>query len=81
MQQSRHDLDFLHRDGDADSDDGFQFAQLLKRAVIVAGAIADRYGPGKVLVAGLIVLSLGTALTPFMTSGFGLIVALGVSPR
>src|SRR5438477_3371339 len=44
----------------------------------VAGAVADRYGPGKVLVAGLIVLSLGTALTPFMTSGFGLIVALGV---
>jgi len=44
----------------------------------VAGAIADRYGPGKVLVAGLIVLSIGTALTPLMTSGFGLIVALGV---
>src|SRR3979411_1065253 len=36
----------------------------------VAGAVADRYGPGKVLVAGLIVLSLGMALTPFMTSGF-----------
>src|ERR1700681_1100308 len=44
----------------------------------VAGAVADRYGPGKVLVAGLVVLSTGTALTPFMTSGFGLIVALGV---
>ena len=44
----------------------------------VAGAVADRYGPGKVLVAGLVVLSLGTALTPFMTSGFGLIVSLGV---
>src|SRR5205809_2867471 len=44
----------------------------------VAGAIADRYGPGKVLVAGLVVLAIGTALTPFMTSGFGLIVALGV---
>src|SRR6267378_6358430 len=44
----------------------------------VAGAVADRYGPGKVLVAGLIVLAFGTALTPFMTSGFGLIVALGV---
>src|SRR5258708_35336526 len=44
----------------------------------VAGAVADRYGPGKVLVAGLVVLALGTALTPFMTSGFGLIVALGV---
>lgn len=44
----------------------------------VAGAVADRYGPGKVLVAGLVVLSIGTALTPFMTSGFGLIVTLGV---
>ncbi len=44
----------------------------------VAGAVADRYGPGRVLVAGLIVLAFGTALTPFMTSGFGLIVALGV---
>src|SRR5229473_7040657 len=44
----------------------------------VAGAVADRYGPGKVLVTGLIVLSLGTALTPFMTSGFGLVISLGV---
>src|SRR5207249_4712329 len=44
----------------------------------VAGAVADRYGPGKVIVAGLVVLSIGTALTPFMTSGFGLVVALGV---
>ena len=44
----------------------------------VAGAVADRYGPGKVLVAGMIVLSLGMALTPFMTSGFGLVIALGV---
>src|SRR5258708_15030394 len=44
----------------------------------VAGAIADRYGPGRVLVAGLFVLALGTALTPFMTSGFGLIAPPGV---
>jgi MFS family permease len=44
----------------------------------VAGAVADRYGPGKVLIAGLIVLSIGTAMTPFMTSGFGLIVSLGL---
>src|SRR6476469_9494123 len=44
----------------------------------VAGAVADRYGPGKVLLAGLIILSIGTALTPFMTSGFGLIVSLGL---
>jgi MFS family permease len=44
----------------------------------IAGAVADRYGPGRVLVVGLIVLSIGTALTPFMSSGFGLMVSLGV---
>src|SRR5208282_4508909 len=44
----------------------------------IAGAIADRYGPARVLVAGLLVLSIGMALTPFMTSGLGLIVSLGI---
>jgi MFS family permease len=44
----------------------------------VAGAVADRYGPAKILVAGLVVLAIGMALTPFMASGFGLIVSLGV---
>ncbi|HUP96104.1 MAG TPA: MFS transporter [Burkholderiales bacterium] len=44
----------------------------------VAGAVADRYGPSKVLMAGLIVLAIGTAMTPFMTSGFGLIISLGL---
>ena len=44
----------------------------------VAGAIADRYGPMKVLAAGLVILALGTALTPLVTSGFGLIVSLGL---
>jgi MFS family permease len=44
----------------------------------IAGAVADRYGPGRVIVAGLFVLAIGTALTPFMTSQFGLIVSLGV---
>jgi len=44
----------------------------------VAGAIADRYGPAKVLIAGLVVLSFGTAITPFMTSTFGLVVSLGL---
>jgi predicted MFS family arabinose efflux permease len=44
----------------------------------VAGAVADRHGPAKVLIAGLIVLSNGTAMTPFMTSAFGLIVSLGL---
>jgi MFS family permease len=44
----------------------------------VAGAVADRYGPTKILIAGLLVLAIGMALTPFMASGFGLIVSLGV---
>jgi len=41
VRQGRHGLDFLHRGGDADSRDGFHFAQLLKRAVIMPGAVAD----------------------------------------
>lgn len=44
----------------------------------VAGAMADRYGPLRVLVAGLLVLAAGTAMTPFMTSTFGLVVSLGL---
>lgn len=44
----------------------------------IAGAVADRYGPGRVLVAGIVVLAFGLALTPYMDSGFGLVLALGV---
>src|SRR4051812_43951725 len=44
----------------------------------LAGAAADRYGPAKVLVAGLFILAFGTALTPFMTSGLGLVLSLGL---
>jgi MFS family permease len=44
----------------------------------VAGAVADRYGPAKILIAGIVVLAIGMALTPFMTSGLGLIVSLGI---
>ena len=44
----------------------------------IAGAFADRHGPGRVLAAGVIVMAVGSALTPFMTSGFGLTVVLGV---
>jgi len=44
----------------------------------IAGALADRHGPGTVLVAGILLLACGMALTPFMGSGFGLIVSLGL---
>jgi predicted MFS family arabinose efflux permease len=44
----------------------------------IAGALADRHGPGKVLVAGALLFAAGMALTPFMDSGFGLIVSLGL---
>jgi len=44
----------------------------------VAGALADRHGPAWVLACGLVVLAAGTALTPLMHSGFGLIVSLGL---
>ncbi len=44
----------------------------------VAGAFADRYGPGPVLIGGLILLSLGSAVTPFMTGIWGLIFSIGL---
>jgi len=44
----------------------------------VAGAVADRYGPGRVLAAGIVVLALGTAIIPFMESGIGMIFAIGL---
>jgi len=44
----------------------------------IAGALSDRYGPRPVLVGGALLLAFGSALTPFMSSGFGLIVSLGL---
>jgi predicted MFS family arabinose efflux permease len=44
----------------------------------LAGALADRHGPRPVLVWGLVVLAFGTALTPFMSSGIGLTLVLGL---
>ena len=44
----------------------------------IAGAIADRYGPGRVLAGGILVLALGSAITPFMTTPAGLIFSLGI---
>jgi predicted MFS family arabinose efflux permease len=57
----------------------FAIAQLMWGVIQpVAGAVADRYGPTKVLIAGLVVLAFGMALTPLMASGFGLVVSLGI---
>ena len=44
----------------------------------IAGAVADRYGPGRVLAAGFIVLALGSALTPYMSTSAGLIFSIGI---
>ena len=44
----------------------------------IAGAVADRYGPGKVLVAGIVLLAIGFAITPFVSSGIGMIVTMGI---
>ena len=43
-----------------------------------AGAMADRVGAGRVLVTGVVLVAVGTFITPFMTSTLGLIFAIGV---
>ena len=43
-----------------------------------AGAVADRVGGGRVMLAGLLLVAAGTALTPYMTSTVGLVFAIGV---
>lgn len=44
----------------------------------VAGAVADHFGPRAVLIGGLLLLALGSAVTPFVHSGFGLTFTLGL---
>lgn len=43
-----------------------------------AGAMADRIGAGRVLLAGVLLVALGSFLTPYMTSTPGLIFSVGV---
>ncbi len=43
-----------------------------------AGMVADRIGAGRVLLAGMLLVALGTALVPLMRSTPGLIFAIGV---
>ena len=44
----------------------------------VFGAMADKYGAGKVIVFGAITLAIGSILTPFMTTSAGLLLTMGV---
>jgi MFS family permease len=44
----------------------------------IFGAIADRYGPAPVIVVGGLLLAVGTALTPFATSPWMLLFAMGL---
>src|SRR5918911_3570281 len=44
----------------------------------VAGAFADRYGTGRVVAIGAVLVMLGTALTPYATSTAMLILLIGV---
>jgi MFS family permease len=44
----------------------------------VFGAVADKYGAGRVLVLGGVLLALGLAATPFVSSQWGLLLTLGV---
>lgn len=44
----------------------------------IAGALADRYGHMRVVMAGILLAAVGNALTPFMTSGWGLIFSIGL---
>ena len=43
-----------------------------------AGAIADKIGAGRVLFIGTLLIAVGTFITPYMTSTWGLILAIGV---
>src|SRR6476660_3265029 len=44
----------------------------------VFGAVADKWGSAKVIILGAFLLAGGTALTPFVSSQWGLIMCLGI---
>ena len=44
----------------------------------IAGIVADRIGTARVLVLGIVLVAIGTALIPYMTTTWGLILAIGV---
>jgi MFS family permease len=43
----------------------------------IFGAVADRFGPSRVLIAGAVLLALGSVLTPFVSSELQLVLTLG----
>lgn len=43
-----------------------------------AGAVADRIGTGRVIFAGILLIVVGTLITPFMTTTLGLTLSIGV---
>ena len=43
-----------------------------------AGTVADRIGTGRVIFVGIVLIVIGTVITPFMTSTLGLILSIGV---
>ena len=43
-----------------------------------AGAVADKYGSGRVLAAGAVLVMIGTVLTPYATTTWMLIVLIGI---
>jgi len=44
----------------------------------VFGAVADKYGPGKVIALGGVMLAAGTAATPFVDSQWALLLTMGI---
>lgn len=44
----------------------------------IAGIAADRFSSQRTLIIGLVLLAAGCALTPFLPTGFGLVVSLGL---
>ena len=57
----------------------FALGQLLMGAISpFGGMIADKFGTGKTLVVGILLILLGTLLIPYSTTAFTLSISLGV---
>ncbi|MFT5590099.1 MAG: MFS family permease, partial [Bradyrhizobium sp.] len=44
----------------------------------IFGVVADKYGSSKVIIAGALMLATGLAITPFMSSQWGLMLSMGL---